>query len=142
MAYFSQFAIKFFIFLPKPKKTEVLGVIMGPIRFSQKPYKVTYNDFHTGERKTVTRRPPPKIHDMLPTDIVSLSSKKNDTFDVGDEVTIKHVSYRHPNILQLQNEDGETTFVPSRDVRLEQEVAYRGRPQIDDEKANRYLVWP
>ena len=115
---------------------------MDPIRFSNKPTQRVYQDFHTGELKKVRRRPPPKLHDILPTDVVEITSKKNDDFDVGDEVTVKHVSYRTPNVLQLQNDDGQTTFVGFPSVELEEALAYRVRDQIDDEGANRYLLWP
>jgi len=112
------------------------------IPFKRKPYTVTYKDFHTGELQHVKRRPPLKQHDMLPTDIVELSTKKGDDWESGEEYSIKHISYRAPNIVQLKNDEGLTTFVPYFDLELEEEVAYRGRRGPDNENTNAYLRWP
>lgn len=110
--------------------------------FSRKPYPVTYKDFHSGALTTVLRRPPPKNHDFLPTDLVELNTAKNADWPAGKEVAIKHISYRAPNTLQLSNDEGLTTFVGSSEVTLVKEEAYRQRPTLDDEQANGYLLWP
>ena len=115
---------------------------MDEINFSRKPYTVAYTDFHTGELVKIVRRPPPLLHEMLPTDIVELTTKKGDDFQAGDDFTVKHISYRQPNTIQIQDDDGNTTFVPSFDLELKGKVAYRGVARIDDERANRYLLWP
>ena len=113
------------------------------IHFSRKPYQVIYKDFHTGELKTIRRRPAPKTHEVLPTDIVSLKNQKNDDWLEDEEVTVRHISHRSPNVLQIQDEDGQTTFVPSFDVELEEKVAYRfGEIDKDGAEYNRYLRWP
>lgn len=115
---------------------------MNSIRFNKKPFQTIYKDFHSGEIKSIKRRPPEKLHDILPTDVVELSQKKSDDFQEGDEFSVKHISYRAPNTLQLVNEQGQSTFVSSSDVILSEKVAYRGKDQIDNEEDNRYLLWP
>jgi hypothetical protein len=112
------------------------------IRFSRAPYKVTYKDLQ-GEVKTIRRVPPPKLHDVLPTDVVSLSRQKSETFQEGDEFEVKHINPRHANTLQLVDADGATTFVDHYDVVLEEEVAPRpGVDPRDKPVNNRYLTWP
>ena len=112
------------------------------ISFARKPYNVVYTDFHTGELVTVKRRPPAKDHEMLPTDIVELKTKKNDDWEEGGEYTVKHISHRQPNTIQLRNDAGDTTFVESFDLELVEEVAYREGKVTDEERRNRYLTWP
>ena len=115
----------------------------SPIHFSRKPYTVVYKDFHSGELIHRKRRPPEKDHLMLPTDIVELKATKNNHWAQGDEVEIKHISYREPNVLQLKNEYDETTFLSSSEVDLVEEVAYReGSTHKSSPQDNRYLVWP
>lgn len=112
------------------------------IILSGAPYKISYRDLK-GEQKTIRRVPPPKLHQMLPTDIVSLKNKKNADFDEGDEVTVTHINPRHANTLQLVNDDGQTTFMDYFDVNLEEEVAPRaGVSSMDRPGSNRYLLWP
>lgn len=112
------------------------------IRFSRKPYTVTYTDLK-GEQKTIRRVPPAKLHEALPTDIVQLTRKKSDMFDQGDEVEVKSINPRHPNILQLVNGNGDTTFVEHYDIVLEDEIAERaGKDPRDKPINNRYLLWP
>lgn len=112
------------------------------VRFSRKPYLVTYNDLN-GEKHTIRRVPPPKLHPMLPTDVVELTRKKNDDFQAGDEFEVIHINQRHPNVLQLQDDDGKTTFVDFYDATLKEEVALRdGVDPRDRPVNNRYLLWP
>lgn len=113
------------------------------IRFSRKPYTVTYMDLK-GEKQTIRRYPPAKLHKALPTDVVSLTRKKNDDFQEGDQLKVKHINPKHPNVLQLENEDGLTTFVDHFDVKLEQRIANRGddTPTDIENFKNRYLLWP
>lgn len=114
---------------------------MDAIHFTRKPYTVYYKDLKTNEIVSTIRRPPDKITDILPTDVVELSYKKNDFFTEGDQYVVKNINPRHPNILQLQ--DGEnTTFVSALDTELIEENGYRGTDMIDSPKANRYLTWP
>lgn len=112
------------------------------IRFSRTPYQVTYRDLR-GELKTIRRVPPPKLHDMLPTDVVSLSRQTSEAFQEGDEVRIKHINPRQANTLQLINAEGATTFVNYTDVVLQRAEA--PRPDADPRDMpvnNRYLTWP
>lgn len=112
------------------------------IKFDRKPYTVTYMDLK-GEKQTIRRRPPAKAHSMLPKDIVTLNSKRNDDFDVGDEFAIKNIAPRQVNTLQLEGDDGKTTFVNYFDVQLEEKVALRdGVDPKDAIENNEYLMWP
>lgn len=111
------------------------------IKFDRKPYTVQYT--RNGEKKTYRRRPPPKLHDMLPTDKVVLTQSKNEDFRKGQEFTVKNISPRQPNILQVTNKDGVSTFVDYFDLRLEEMVAKREGMNIKDSpQNNRYLLWP
>ena len=93
--------------------------------------------------KTIRRVPPPKLHDMLPKDKVVLQQGKNEDFETGDEFTVKHINQRHPNVLQLTNEDGRTTFVDYFDLKLEERRATRnGVSPLDLPENNSYLRWP
>lgn len=110
-------------------------------RVNREPYTVRY--YKDGEMKTIRRRPPPKQHLMLPTDIVELSSKRSDAFPTGEQYEIKHINNRHPNTLQLTNENGETTFVSYRDVELrEAYIPREGLLTNDSAEKQRYLLWP
>ena len=114
---------------------------MSVVHFSRRPYPVTY--YKDGQKVTIMRRPPEKVHDALPEDIVELKIKKNDDWNAGDDFKVKHINPRHPNILQIEKSDGETTFVPYFDVELEEMVAPRAGYQPKDiPKANKYLLWP
>ena len=104
---------------------------------SRKPYVVQYRDFHTGALVTVKRRPPPKVHQMLPNDVVTLSTKSGEGWEEGGEYTVKSISPRQPNVLQIENSKGETTFVPYNELTSD---AVRG--VSNPVKANRYLRWP
>ena len=113
-----------------------------PIRFSRRPYTIQYRD-QEGNMQTIRRRPPRKLHEALPTDVVTLNHKKGEDFGEGDEFKVKHINPRHPNILQLENSDGKTTFVPFFDVDLEERVAMgEGVEPRDSRPRNRYLIWP
>lgn len=116
--------------------------MVDPIKFDRKPYKVQYTD-QNGKIQTITRRPPPKLHDALPTDIVELTRKKNDDWDAGDDFEVKNINPRHPNTLQIVNGDGVSTFVSSYDMKLKRMVAPRdGVEALDVPERNRYLLWP
>lgn len=112
------------------------------IKFDRKPYTITYRDLN-GDVKKIRRVPPPKLHDALPTDVVTLNQKRSDDFDAGDSVEVKHINPRHPNVLQVQNDEGLTTFVNYFDVTMKEEVAPReGVDPRDRPINNRYLLWP
>jgi hypothetical protein len=112
------------------------------IKFDRTPYTVTYKDL-AGETKTIRRVPPPKLHDTLPTDIVTLTHKRNDDFPEGEDFEVKSISPRQPNTLQLVAADGSTTFVEYFDTKLKDEVAPRnGVDPRDRPKNSKYLLWP
>ncbi len=114
---------------------------MSEVKFNRTPYTVTY--MKDGEKKTIRRVPPPKLHEMLPDDLVSLTRGKNADFKAGDEFTVKGINPRHPNVLQLTNEDGIDTFIDHYDLRLEEIRSTRdGVEPIDMPINNRYLLWP
>lgn len=113
-----------------------------PIQFDRKPYFITWKD-DAGELRKIRRVPPPKLHDALPTDIVKLTSKRSDDFPEGAELTVKHINPRHANTLQVQNDDGQTTFVSYRDIDIKEKIAPRdGIPREQLPERNRYLLWP
>ncbi len=124
-----------------------------PIKFAREPYTVKYVDL-AGEVKSIRRVPPPKLHDALPQDSVEITRKKNDDFRAGDSVEVVGITSRQPNVLQVRNEKGQTTFIDYFDMRLDEmgpspsegeklstslpQDWYRDRPTTD----NRYLIWP
>lgn len=124
-----------------------------PIQFSREPYTVKYVDL-SGAVKSIRRVPPPKLHDALPKDTVEITSKKNDDFRAGDNVEVVGLTARQPNVLQVRNGNGQTTFLDYFDMRLDEMAPttyegaststntpqewYRDRPSMD----NRYLIWP
>lgn len=112
------------------------------IHFGRKPYETYY--YKDGERHTYRRRPPEKLHNIWPEDIVSLAVDKNTGFEEGDEVEVVNFNARHPNVLKLENDDGDTTFVEYFDVELEDEVGPRdtGGDLASPTERNRYLLWP
>lgn len=120
-----------------------MGELVG-IRWSREPYTVTY--YKDGEKQTIRRRPPPKLHEALPGDTVTLTYGKNDDFKEGDEVKVKSIQQRSPNVLQLVNEEGLTTFVDYYDMRLETKPEERLPPGVESKfdlpVYNRYLLWP
>lgn len=112
------------------------------VRFSRTPYIVKYKDQH-GEIKSIRRVPPPKLHEALPTDIVKLTHKRSDDFEAGDNFEVVNITQRQPNVLQLKNDDGQTTFIDYYDAQLEEERAIRdGVDPRDRPVNNRYLLWP
>ena len=112
------------------------------IKFSRTPYNVTYVDLK-GEKQTIRRVPPPKLHEALPTDVVKLTRKKNDDFNEGDELEVVSITERQPNVLQLQKSDGTRTFIDYYDMQLEKRVALRdGVDPLDEPVNNKYLLWP
>jgi len=113
----------------------------SPIQFSRKPYTVTYRK--DGEIHKIRRRPPPKLHDMLPTDVVTLTRKKNDDYLAGDEFKVKGINPKHPNTIQIEDDDGNATFVSHYDLNLDERRGLRnGVDPMDLPEQNRYLLWP
>lgn len=113
-----------------------------PIQFDRKPYFISWKG-DDGEMHKIRRVPPPKLHDALPTDIVKITNAKSADFKEGDTVEVKHINTRHPNVLQLVNDDGQTTFVNYSDVEIKERRAPRdGVPLEEMPERNRYLRWP
>ena len=114
---------------------------MSEVRFNRTPYTVTY--MKDGQKQTIRRVPPPKLHEAMPEDLVTLTRGKNADFKAGDEMTVKSINPRHPNILQLTNDEGLSTFVDYYDVQLEEVRSMRdGVEPLDMPINNRYLLWP
>lgn len=112
------------------------------IRWTRRPYTIVYQDLK-GEKQTIRRVPPPRLHNMFPTDLVELTRQKSQDFLEGDEFEVKHINPRHPNVLQLVNDEEVSTFVDFYDVNLTEEVADRPGVNPLDKPANtRYLLWP
>ncbi len=122
---------------------------MPAVNFDRTPYTVEY--YKNGKKEKLKRIPPPKLHDILPEDVVTITRKKNVDWGEGDEVKVKNITKRQPNTLQVLNEDsGKTTFLSFYDVLFE------GRPDEEEQnilsrdQAKRaadplgsdYLLWP
>ncbi|MEZ4741148.1 MAG: hypothetical protein R3B45_01650 [Bdellovibrionota bacterium] len=115
---------------------------MQSIRFSRRPYTVKYYDLH-GDLKEITRRPPKKIHNILPTDKVELRVGKNDDWPGGEVYTAKHINPKHPNTIQIKNDNDVATFVSALDLNLEEKINYGdGRDPRDEPINSGYLSWP
>jgi hypothetical protein len=118
----------------------------APPVFDRRPYKVEY--YKDGQKHVISRRPPPKLHPILPEDVVTIRRKRNDDWQEGDEVEVKAISSRQPNTLQVKNENGRTTFLPFFDVEFEGRdegtdvVANDTRARRRDPIGSDYLLWP
>lgn len=94
--------------------------------------------------------PPPKLHTAMPTDVVELKRRKSDHFIEGERVTVKHINPRHPNVLKVENSNGETTFISHYEMVLKQKIANTtgvngasGEPEDSAQNIdNSYLDWP
>ena len=114
---------------------------MSRVSFNRTPYTVVYYEGQV--RKEIHRTPPPKLHDMWPDDKVSLKNGKNDDFKEGEEFTVKNISPRQPNVIQLEDKEGKTTFVDYYDLNLEEAIGERdGVSPKDMPRNNKYLIWP
>jgi hypothetical protein len=111
------------------------------IKFDRTPYTVRY--VSEGKQKTYRRRPPPKLHDMLPKDEVKLLKSKNSDFQNSDDYTVKSINPRQPNVLQIENDKGQATFVDYYDLQLQEMTAPRDGVDPRDMPQNvEYLLWP
>jgi hypothetical protein len=80
---------------------------------------------------------------MWPQDIVELKEGKNVDWEAGEDFTVRHINPHHPNTIQLENDDGATTFVAYYDLELKEAVGPRdGQSPKDTPQNNRYLTWP
>ena len=117
---------------------------MSEVKFDRKPYVVSYTK--DGETHRIRRVPPPKLHDILPGDKVTISRRKGEDWDEGEEVKVKAISPRQPNTLQVEK-DGKTTFLPYFDTRFEGRdgenlIAEDERRVASDPLGSKYLLWP
>ena len=122
----------------------------APIKFDRKPYVISYVDSQ-GQQQKIRRVPPPKLHSAMPTDRVELKTRRSDHFRAGDEVTVKRINPRHPNVLQVENDDGQTTFISHHDMIFEQKngekpsiqsPSSRDEPEDESPISSSYLDWP
>ena len=114
---------------------------MSAVKFTRRPYTITY--MKDGERQTIRRRPPRRAHNIWPEDLVSLKETKNIDWQEGEKVSVRHINPRHPNTLQLVNDDGETTFVEYHQVAHEEKIGLRdGVHPNEIDGYHPYLVWP
>lgn len=117
-----------------------------PIQFPRKTYKVWYKD-QAGEVQKITRTPPPKLHSIMPQDVVILNQTKSEAWAEGRDYGVKNINWKSPNVLQLEKENGETTFVNYTEVSLQEKALRQGsRDGVEDPKddpiSSRYLGWP
>lgn len=114
---------------------------------SRAPYVVSYRT-SDGELKTVRRVPPAKLHDFQTDDVVTISRKRGDDWDVDQDVKVVGVNKRQPNTLMVEGKDGKHTFLTYSDVRgkpknqadqaLQEDFEERKRDPIGSD----YLLWP
>lgn len=115
------------------------------VTFDRRPYKVEY--YKDGKKQTLVRRPPPKLHDVLPGDTVTIRNRKNADWREDDEVSVKAINPRQPNVLQVSKPNGEYTFLSYFDCdakpRANDEM-YRDSSGklVRDPVGNDYLLWP
>jgi hypothetical protein len=114
---------------------------------NRSPYYVRYRDAD-GELKSIRRVPPAKLHDMMPDDVVTISRRRSDNWDDGEEVKVVGINPRQPNTLMVEKEDGKKTFLAYSDVKTKprsaSEVAYAEelKERASDPIGSDYLLWP
>ncbi|APJ04254.1 hypothetical protein [Silvanigrella aquatica] len=108
--------------------------------YDRTPYIVEY--YKDGEKQTIRRVPPPKLHDMEEGDDVTIARKKGDDWDSGDKVEIKGINQRQPNTLTIKKENGDYTFLPYDDVELKEKSAAHYIREGRDPIGSQYLLWP
>lgn len=111
----------------------------------RRPYMVSYTK--DGVRHTIRRVPPPKLHDYLPEDKVTIRRTKGEDWEEGDEVTVRGVNRRQPNTLQVEGPDGKKTFLPYFDVafkdRKGEDIIMEDEMKVArDPLGSKYLLWP
>jgi hypothetical protein len=119
-------------------------VLADEIKFDRTPYTVKYVDLN-GKQQSIRRVPPEKLHEALPTDVVTLTRKRSDDFTADNDYEVQYISPRNPNVLQLKKPDGNTTFVEYFDTELHEEgkVAFRNGEDPRERAINsKYLLWP
>ena len=112
-------------------------------KIARKPYLAFYHDFKTHELKSTRRRPPLKEHDLEPSDQVELLSTKNADWQKGDLYEVKRLAHKNSNLVQITNEDKETTFINADQLKIEAKGA-RSAPKDPRYGLywSEYLTWP
>ncbi|WP_186646864.1 hypothetical protein [Fluviispira vulneris] len=113
---------------------------MIPPIFDRTPYYVEY--YKDGEKQTIRRVPPVKLHDYAIGDEVTINRKKGDDWDKGDEVEIKAINPRQPNTLTIKKENEEYTFLTYGDADLKSKSAQHYIDEGRDPFGSQYLLWP
>jgi hypothetical protein len=119
----------------------------GKIEFSRAPYVVSYRS-GDGEVKTIRRVPPPKLHEFQTDDVVTITRKRGDDWDVEQDVRVAGIAQRQPNTLMVEGKDGKHTFLTYSDVRAEpknlSDLAMREDflEKQRDPIGSDYLLWP
>ncbi|MEY2988772.1 MAG: hypothetical protein RJB13_2293 [Pseudomonadota bacterium] len=114
---------------------------------NRSPYYVRYRDMD-GELKSIRRVPPAKLHDMMPDDVVTISRKRSDNWEDGEEVKVIGINPKQPNTLMVEKENGTRTFLAYSDLktkpRTEADIAYAEelRERANDPIGSDYLLWP
>lgn len=117
------------------------------VEASRAPYVVSYRGAD-GELKTIRRVPPAKLHNFQTDDVVTISRKRGDDWDVDQEVKIVGVSRRQPNTLMVEAENGRHTFLTYTDVRgkprneSDQALVDEFKERQRDPIGSDYLLWP
>ncbi len=108
--------------------------------YDRTPYNVEY--YKDGQKQTIRRVPPPKLHDIEEGDEVTITKKKGDDWDAGDTVDIKAIQSRQPNTLTIEKSNGQYTFLPYDDVELKEKSTLHYIREGKDPFGSQYLLWP
>jgi len=117
------------------------------VSVNRTPYNVRYRT-SDGEVKIIRRVPPSKLHDMMPDDMVTISHKRSDNWDSGEEVKVVGVNSKQPNTLWVEKSDGRRTFLSYSDVKGQSkgesdiQFAEEIRERKQDPIGSDYLLWP
>ena len=111
------------------------------------PYNVTY--YKDGKKHTIRRVPPPTLHDMEKGDSASIIDRRNQDWAVGDNVTIKNINPRQPNVLMVEKESDSDSYTFMNYFQLQKTGENSSLP-FYEEKAllnndgycDNYLLWP
>ncbi len=114
-----------------------------------KVYNYTVADSE-GKVKTIRRPPARKLHDLLPLDKVELKSDRSHFFEAGEDYVVKTYNAKHPNVIQLKDDEGHSTWVPYSELNLKEaigEVDPQGKPEQKRimqraQQNTKYLQWP
>jgi hypothetical protein len=107
------------------------------------PYRVEY--YKDGEKQVIRRVPPPKLHDYEVGDEVTIQRKKGDDWDLDDNVEVKDINRKHPNVLTTQKSNGDYTFIPYDDISLYKSHLDGLNATMDgdlEDYNDKYLLWP